>query len=217
MIVHKVTAFITRESKNGQQLLLFRHPNAGVQIPAGTVEEGESWQTAALREAHEETGLTQLTVQGYLGKINNELAPGEAVLTHDCQIFSQPDEQSLPFARRFTRGVTVKVGKVNGRFRQVFYVEYDQLPNPQAISLQIIGWLPQELISQVKTRHYVHLHSQEKTPDQWTLPGDNNHTFAPFWIDLVPKPAVVQPQNRWLDDVYDALIQPNAPLAKSKF
>ena len=61
--VHKVTAFITRRQQERTQLLLFRHPNAGIQIPAGTIEEGEDWQTAVLREAAEETGLTQLTIQ----------------------------------------------------------------------------------------------------------------------------------------------------------
>ena len=41
-VVEKVTAFIIRERAGERQLLLFEHPNAGVQIPAGTVEEGES-------------------------------------------------------------------------------------------------------------------------------------------------------------------------------
>lgn len=206
MTVHKVTAFITRESEDGRQLLLFQHPTAGVQIPAGTVEEGEDWQTAAIREAMEETGLKKLKFHAYLGKIENELAADEAVLTCDCQILSQPDAQSLPYQRPFTRGVTVNVGQLNGRFRQVFYTEYDQLPNPQAITLHIAGWLPQENLSQTKIRHYVHLLCQEETVDRWTLPSDNDHIFAPFWADLMPKPAVVPPQNRWLNDVYDALL-----------
>jgi len=209
MTVHKVTAFITRTGHQGQpQLLLFQHPQAGVQIPAGTVEKGEGWQTAVLREATEETGLTQLTIQRTLGQIENELAPDEMILNRDCQILSQPNEQAIPFQPLFTRGVTFKVGTAarNGRFRQVTYLEYDQLPNPQAITLYIDGWLPQVWLSQTKTRHYVHLLCQEKTPDHWSLPGDNNHIFSPFWANLQPKPAVVSPQNRWLDDVYQALL-----------
>lgn len=208
MIVYKVTAFITRTGHNGlPQLLLFCHPQAGIQIPAGTVEVGEDWQTAVLREAQEETGLTQLTIQRYLGQIENELALDEVILNQDSQILSQPDKQSLPFAPVFTRGNTFKVGEVNGRFRQITYVEYDQLPNPQAITLQIIGWLPVKSLSLKKTRHYVHLLCQEDTPDQWSLPGDNNHIFNPFWANLQPKPTVVSPQNRWLDDVYEMLLR----------
>jgi len=205
--VHKVTAFITRTGPQGQpQLLLFQHPQAGVQIPAGTVDEGEDWQTAVLREAVEETGLTQLTIQRYLGQIENELSPDEMILNQDSRILSQPDEQSIPFQPLFTRGYTFKVGMVNGRFRRITYVEYDQLPNPQAITLYINGWLPQDRLSQRKTRHYVHLLCQEDTPDHWSLPGDNNHIFAPFWANLQPKPSIVSPQNRWLDDVYKALL-----------
>ncbi len=207
MTVHKVTAFITRTGPQGQpQLLLFQHPQAGVQIPAGTVDEGEDWQTAVLREASEETGLTQLTIQRYLGQIENELEPDEMILNRDSQIFSQPDEQSLPFQPLFTRGNTFKVGERNGRFRQITYLEYDQLPNPRAITLYVVGWLPEDSLSQHKTRHYVHLICQEDTQDRWSLPGDNNHIFSPFWADLQPKPSIISPQNRWLDDVYQILL-----------
>jgi 8-oxo-dGTP diphosphatase len=62
----KVIAYITY----GDKLLVFshpRHPEAGIQVPAGTVEEGESLEEAVLREAREETGLDGLRIQSYLG------------------------------------------------------------------------------------------------------------------------------------------------------
>ena len=218
MTIQKVTAFITRERPTGRQLLLFQHPQAGVQLPAGTVDEGEAWETAVLREAYEETGLTHLTIHRYLGQINNELAAGEAILNQDSHIFSQPDETSLPFAPLFSRGMTFAVGEQNGRFdnaqgrrfHHILYTEYDQLPNPTHITLHIDGWLPSERLSWRKTRHYVHLLCHEATPDRWTLPSDRGHVFTPFWADLQPKPAVVAPQNRWLDDVYDLLLADGA-------
>ena len=206
MIIEKVTAFITRERPNGRQILLFQHPQAGVQLPAGTVDEGEGWETAVLREAHEETGLTQLTIHRYLGKIENELAAGEAILNQDSHIFSQPDESSLPFAPLMSRGMTFEVGEQSGKFHHTIYTEYDQLPNPSQITLYIDGWLPSARLSWRKTRHYVHLHCHEETPDRWTLPSDRNHLFAPFWANLQPKPTIVQPQDRWLDDVYEELL-----------
>ena len=65
----KVVAYITR----GDELLVFRHrdfPEAGVQVPAGTVKEGETLDAAVLREVHEETGLppTALREPAYLGR-----------------------------------------------------------------------------------------------------------------------------------------------------
>ena len=62
----KVITYIT----NLERLLVFRHtqfPEAGIQVPAGTVERGEEIEAAAMREAGEETGLTDLLMEGHLG------------------------------------------------------------------------------------------------------------------------------------------------------
>jgi 8-oxo-dGTP pyrophosphatase MutT (NUDIX family) len=60
---HKVLAYITRRREGGRQLLVFTHrdyPEAGVQVPAGTVERGEEVEHALFREVREETGLVGL-------------------------------------------------------------------------------------------------------------------------------------------------------------
>ena len=65
--VEKVVAYIT----HGGKLLVFRHtqhPEAGIQVPAGTVEEGELPMHAVMREAREETGLERLEMRAFLGK-----------------------------------------------------------------------------------------------------------------------------------------------------
>ena len=65
--VEKVVAYIT----HGARLLVFRHtqhPEAGIQVPAGTIKEGELPVDAVMREAMEETGLERLEVRAFLGK-----------------------------------------------------------------------------------------------------------------------------------------------------
>jgi 8-oxo-dGTP pyrophosphatase MutT (NUDIX family) len=57
---HKVLAFITRHPPTQRQVLVFAHrdyPQAGLQVPAGTVEDAEPIDRALWREIHEESGL----------------------------------------------------------------------------------------------------------------------------------------------------------------
>ncbi|MCW4013404.1 MAG: NUDIX domain-containing protein [Candidatus Bathyarchaeota archaeon] len=62
----RCVAYITR----GDQLLVFKHvkyPEIGLLVPAGHPEDGESLESAVLREALEETGLMGLKLVKYLG------------------------------------------------------------------------------------------------------------------------------------------------------
>ena len=56
----KAFAYVTHRDAEGERLLIFSHPEApeaGLQVPAGSLEEGEDPAAGALREAHEETDL----------------------------------------------------------------------------------------------------------------------------------------------------------------
>lgn len=67
----KAFAYVTHRDAEGERLLIFSHPEApeaGLQVPAGTIEEGEDPAAGALREAREETGLTELELVGALGE-----------------------------------------------------------------------------------------------------------------------------------------------------
>jgi len=69
----KVMAYVTHEKR----LLVFAHPDfpeAGIQVPAGTVEPGEDPDRAVMREAFEETGLTCLELVRFLGERNYEMS-----------------------------------------------------------------------------------------------------------------------------------------------
>lgn len=65
-LTQKVFAYIT----NRGRLLVFAHPltpEAGIQVPAGTLRKGEDPEVGVLREAWEETGLDGLTLVRFLG------------------------------------------------------------------------------------------------------------------------------------------------------
>ena len=65
-------AYIT----NANRLLLFTHtdfPEAGVQVPAGTVQPGERPAAAVMREAAEETGLAHLELANCLGSLERDM------------------------------------------------------------------------------------------------------------------------------------------------
>ncbi len=73
ILKRKVFAYITY----GNRLLVFSHPyapEAGIQVPAGTVKPGERLEEAVMREAFEETGLADLTLMGMLGKQVRDMA-----------------------------------------------------------------------------------------------------------------------------------------------
>jgi 8-oxo-dGTP pyrophosphatase MutT (NUDIX family) len=85
-----VTALITRPRPDGPELLVFEHPSAGVQLPAGTVEEGESFEAAALREAWEETGALGLQLVRELAVLRTR--GEERHLFHLRATVAMPDE-----------------------------------------------------------------------------------------------------------------------------
>ena len=73
-LTKKVSAYIVRESNKGyDELLVFSHkdyPDVPVQIPGGTVEEGEDLITALRREIYEESGLKEFKIIKRIGEIN---------------------------------------------------------------------------------------------------------------------------------------------------
>lgn len=69
--VEKVVAYVIRNQGSFREILVFEHldhPDAGIQVPAGTVQENEAVEAALLREVKEEAGLEFTKPNKYLGK-----------------------------------------------------------------------------------------------------------------------------------------------------
>ena len=63
--MHKAYAYVTRERSGRKELLVFRHPNpeAGIQVPKGTIDPSESPAEGVFRELEEESGLTHQAIE----------------------------------------------------------------------------------------------------------------------------------------------------------
>ena len=69
---HRAYAYIT----SGSRLLLFTQPGtpeAGIQVPAGTIGPGEKPEDAVMREAKEETGLSGLRFERFLDQDTRDM------------------------------------------------------------------------------------------------------------------------------------------------
>ena len=204
--VRKVTAFVTRTGARGDELLLFRHPFAGVQIPAGTVDDGETVEEAAVREAEEETGIAGFRMRGYLG--HRDWAPGgnRRLIVDQTTVYARPDAGSFDWAT-LPRSALVHVERAGEGFTQVTYEEWDEEPDRNYITYQITGWVRDEMLARSLRRHFFHLTHEGDTPASWQVEIDY-HTFTLFWAPMDALPRPIGPQAAWLDvlrEVYPGL------------
>ena len=201
--VEKVTAFVTRERNGVRELILFRHPTAGIQIPAGTVEDGETPETAVKREVYEETGLRGVKIEQSLGCIENELEENERIVAKTTQVYTNPSPSSNVYKEELTRGLTVDSNSTHAEFTHVSYIGYDSTLDLTRIRRNITGWVPSENLSDRKTRYFFQLTSPEETASEWEVESDRGHVFTLFWAPVSPAPPIVSPQDKWLDYVYE--------------
>ena len=194
--VEKVTAFVTRTTQAGPELLLFEHPFAGIQIPAGTVEAQETPEEAVLREVREETGLRPVSIQRYLGCEELRLPDGEWIVAEKTRVYARPNPESFDWAY-LRRGTRVRSGRRVSGFLQITYEEFDRMPDPQYISMSITGWVPDGKLADRTRRHFFCLEHPGSPEARWTVFADN-HRFTLFWTPLQDLPRIVSPQDRWL-------------------
>lgn len=92
----KVIVYAVSDGK----LLVFRHTDfsyeeVGIQVPAGTIKEGEDPETAALRELQEETGYATFRVIHSLGTATYYMSPEKPEI-HERHFFLAEPTEELP-------------------------------------------------------------------------------------------------------------------------
>lgn len=200
-ILEKVTCFV-RNKKN--QLALFKHPYAGVQIPAGTVEFGESPEEAALREAYEETGLHDVKIVTLLDSENILLHDDTYVVYNKATIHARPDAESFDWAS-IRRGIYVKKNREENEWLHVTYREMNDTLKPDYISYEITGWANRALLTNKIRRYFFLLSTSVETPSSWTVRTDN-HSFQLFWGNDTDNNTIQAEQRNWLHylEMYDS-------------
>lgn len=199
MLLEKVTAFITRSTGEARELLVFQTPDAGIQLPAGTVEAGEAVEEALWREVREETGLTDLRLISPLG---TELIPmplGQRIVLVTVPMRMSPDPDAPAVGRTLRRGLYVTEHEASGGWTQVRYAEYSVQGSEVVAAKETSGWVPTETITAHAMRHFFHLGAAGSTPDRWVCrEAEEGCDFRLFWTPLTQNPGLAFGQAKWL-------------------
>lgn len=211
--IQKVTALITRDTTRGREILVFTHADDGTtQIPAGTVDDGESPDDAVLRETTEETGLTAVRVVRKLGALWQTLPPNGWLALETHPLCVQPESAETVDGFTLRRGLFVFGEDVAGEWMRARYEEYgyDAATKTVLTHWMKVGWLPARILTNRVMRHFYHLTITEPTPDRWEAldPGDNGRIQDLHWELLDDGDAGVIPvQSWWLDRFRNELKQ----------
>jgi 8-oxo-dGTP pyrophosphatase MutT (NUDIX family) len=218
--VHKVTAFVTRGEGPKRELLVFRHPRAGIQLPAGTVEPGEPIEAAVLREVQEETGLTGVVMIAALGTLPEAMGHDGRMITTRISLRAEPRETAAGITvtlggdlivSELGRGLTVRQMRdetgylVEGGYAKIGWDLYDiRGSHDWVLRETVVGWVPQEAITADVQRYLFHLRTTGPTPDRWVHHGDVPGCQL-RWVPLTEDPGLVRGHDSLLLGVLDQL------------
>lgn len=198
-MIEKVTAFILRDTGDDRELLIFKHPTAGLQVPAGTIEPGESPEQAVIREVYEETGLRSATIVRKLAETHQFTPQNEAYLLQNIRLFGWPAQAAQRVGPLLTRGMRLQVHERKVGFIHIRQEEIDYDQSPPVTIQTTEGWLPGEFLTHEYIRHFFLMKVGEETPSSWNQVSDLGHTFQCHWVPFSPLPELIGEQAEWLE------------------
>lgn len=204
--IQKVTAFVTRMAAGKAELLLMEHPTAGIQLPAGTVELGETPEAAVFREVKEETGLVDVELVEILGQLSIELPESEKIVTRVTKLFDAPaSDASSVGGFGLSRGSPVKVKRVVDGFAEVICDPLDLGEWPPIRVNGVEGFVRTSLLTGTAERYLFHLVITKPAPD-YLKSFTDGVTFRCYWESLNPMPELHPDQQSWLEQSYMSLL-----------
>lgn len=188
--------FATRDVGSGAELLVFEHPTAGWQVPAGTVERGESFEVAALRELHEETGVMGADARLVLTEAGLH-RPDVLIVAENLTAFGEPREgaHALPWAP--WRGWGVFPLDHRDGFT---LIEVDRLTDGGArIQRERIGWVRTASLAARTERHFFQVPVEHHAAEPWVHRAEDLYDFACRWVPVRAAPRLIDHQQSWLE------------------
>jgi 8-oxo-dGTP pyrophosphatase MutT (NUDIX family) len=188
----KVTVFVLRRRATGVELLTFLHPLAGRQVPAGSVEQGESPAEAARREVTEETGLDTLSDLAAIGE-SLETLDGTAIALTDITLHDQAGTE----ADRIKRGHRVLIERREGARVLVRRIVHDFNVKPPVELPTPVGWAANADFATQIRRGFFRASAQDDGRLSWLWHADG-HDFRVEWRPLDHSLSLVDGQSVWL-------------------
>lgn len=201
----KVAVFVTRGAGEATELVLTWHTGGGYQLPAGTVEPGESFPAAALREVSEEAGLDDVDLVRDLGTTTITMPEDRALLLGSVPLRFRPD--GPPTRWRLTH-VAVDVLDHRDDWTLISFGERD-LEDPDSVEIaRLTGWVRSEQLARVQQRCFFHAVSRDARTVPWQLEGEPGMDFQVAWHPLDRLPPLIPSHAAWLARHPDTLRRP---------
>ncbi len=185
----KVTIFAINQGR----VLVFDHPLAGTQFPAGTVDLGESPESAAVRELAEETGIDVELVE-YLG---TTFTRREDDLAYTLEAVVADNGLHIP------PGYRVHVLGEDGDEIRFTRRESDHSTEPPQILSESAGLTARQTLTRSIERHFFKAEVEDAAP--WSWEGDDGHVWRCHFVDINAVQAFGE-QQEWLETFAAGLV-----------